>query len=153
MNGGSLPNGSGGEGGARWFDGLQINPHRCIADHQREGQFPFLDEEVVGFLQQLPIWSKVTASCHQQRRGTLFLGANTTIMSVLVLQANLSLPRGTGEKRLLREAAVLLGCHGAATLPKRAIQFGSRMARLAGSSNSREHGSDICKRLLPPTSS
>ena len=32
---------------------------RCIADHEREGEFPFLDEEVVGFLQQLPIWSKV----------------------------------------------------------------------------------------------
>lgn len=73
-------------------------------------------------------------------------------MTVCVLQVDLSQPRGTGEKRLLREAAVLLGCHGAASLPKRAIQFGSRMARLAGSSNSREHGSDVCKRLLPPSS-
>lgn len=64
------------------------------------------------------------------------------------LQVDLSLPRGVGEKRLLREAAALLGCHGAASLPKRAIQFGSRMAQLSGSSNSREQGSDFCQRLV-----
>ena len=32
---------------------------RCIADHHREGQFPFLDEGVVTFLQQLPLHCKV----------------------------------------------------------------------------------------------
>ena len=56
-----------------------------------------------------------------------------------------------GEKKVLREVASLLGCHSAASLPKRAIQFGSRMAKLAGSSNSRQHGSDVCSRLLPTT--
>ncbi len=35
---------------------------RCIADHQREGQFPFLDEAVVAFLQQLPMCHKVPPS-------------------------------------------------------------------------------------------
>ena len=80
------------------------------------------------------------------------ISGSDDLMSVCVLQVDLSQPRGTGEKRLLREAAALLGCHGAASLPKRAIQFGSRMALLAGSSNSREHGSDICNRLLPPSS-
>lgn len=59
------------------------------------------------------------------------------------------MPRGVGEKRLLREVARLLHCYNAASLPKRAIQFGSRMAKLAGSSNSREHGDDSCDRLLP----
>ena len=67
---------------------------------------------------------------------------------LLPVQLDLTLPRGVGEKRLLREVASILGCHVAAALPKRAIQFGSRMAKLAGSSNSRELGSDVCSRLL-----
>ena len=69
-------------------------------------------------------------------------------MLCMFMQADLSQPRGVGEKRLLREVATSLGCHTAAALPKRAIQFGSRMAKLAGSSNSREHGKDTCDRLL-----
>ena len=64
------------------------------------------------------------------------------------MQADLSLPRGVGEKRLLRDVAVMLDCHSAAAQPKRAIQFGSRMAKLAGSSNNRERGTDTCERLL-----
>ena len=32
---------------------------RCVGDHHRDGQFPFLDENVVSFLQELPITSKV----------------------------------------------------------------------------------------------
>ena len=32
---------------------------RCVADHEREGQFPFLDENVVTFLQTLPSCCKV----------------------------------------------------------------------------------------------
>ena len=64
------------------------------------------------------------------------------------MQADLSQPRGVGEKRLLRDVAAMLHCHTAATLPKRAIQFGSRMAKLAGSSNSHEHGRDVCDRLF-----
>ena len=63
------------------------------------------------------------------------------------MQVDLSLPRGIGEKRLLREAAVLLGCRTASKLPKRAIQFGSRIAKLSGSSGGRESGSDKCSRL------
>ena len=32
---------------------------RCISDHGREARFPFLDENVVSFLQDIPIWIKV----------------------------------------------------------------------------------------------
>ena len=71
-------------------------------------------------------------------------------MTPLYIQADLSLPRGVGEKRLLRDVAASLHCHTAAALPKRAIQFGSRMAKLGGgSSSNREKGKDTCKRLFP----
>ena len=32
---------------------------RCISDHGREARFPFLDEDVVSFLNSLPVWVKV----------------------------------------------------------------------------------------------
>ena len=79
-------------------------------------RFPFLDEEVVNFLNNLPIYEK----------------------------ANLYLPRGIGEKLLLRTAAFHLELSCSAVLPKRAIQFGSRIAKLE---NSKEKGSDCCQRL------
>ncbi|KAJ8305594.1 hypothetical protein KUTeg_016139 [Tegillarca granosa] len=54
---------------------------RVITDHGKESRFPFLDENVVSFLSQLPIYHK----------------------------ANLDLPRGLGEKILLRMSATKLG--------------------------------------------
>ncbi|XP_014668806.1 PREDICTED: asparagine synthetase domain-containing protein 1-like [Priapulus caudatus] len=89
---------------------------RIICDHGKEARFPFLDENVVSFLNSLPMWKK----------------------------ALLSLPRGVGEKLLLRLVAENLGLPLAARLPKRAIQFGSRIAKLE---NSREKASDVCARL------
>ena len=35
--------------------------HRCIGDHGRESRFPFLDEDVVAYLQQLRIDQKASA--------------------------------------------------------------------------------------------
>lgn len=73
---------------------------RVITDHGKESRLPFLDENVVSFLNSLPIWFK----------------------------ANLLFPRGVGEKLLLRLLAEHLGLESVKCLPKRAIQFGSRIA-------------------------
>ncbi|XP_017356214.1 asparagine synthetase domain-containing protein 1 [Cebus imitator] len=89
---------------------------RVIGDHGKEARFPFLDENVVSFLNSLPVWEK----------------------------ANLTLPRGIGEKLILRLAAVELGLTASALLPKRAMQFGSRVAKLE---KNNEKASDKCERL------
>ncbi|XP_030449428.1 uncharacterized protein LOC115671883 isoform X2 [Syzygium oleosum] len=84
---------------------------RCIADHGKEARFPFLDEDVIKVLLGIPLWEI----------------------------ADLEQPSGTGDKKILREVARLLGLHEASTLPKRAIQFGSRIAR---ESNRKNFGSN-----------
>lgn len=89
---------------------------RVIGDHGKEARFPYLDEDVVSYLNSLPVWTK----------------------------ADLSLPRGVGEKLLLRLTAKQLGLGRSAVLPKRAMQFGSRIAKMEAS---HEKASDKCKRL------
>ncbi|WJX50672.1 hypothetical protein P8452_36944 [Trifolium repens] len=84
---------------------------RCIADNGKEARFPFLDEDVIRVLLNIPLWEV----------------------------ANLEQPSGTGDKKILREVAKLLGLYEAAVLPKRAIQFGSRIAR---ESNRKNFGSN-----------
>ncbi|XP_050716003.1 asparagine synthetase domain-containing protein 1-like isoform X3 [Eriocheir sinensis] len=90
--------------------------NRILAHHGRAPRFPYLDEEVVSTLNEMPVWIKT----------------------------NMLLGRGTGEKLLLRLVAATLGLSQAARLPKRAIQFGSRIAKLE---NHKEKGSDQCLRL------
>ncbi|XP_024141826.1 asparagine synthetase domain-containing protein 1 [Oryzias melastigma] len=90
---------------------------RVIGDHGKEARFPYLDEEVVNYLNSLPVWEK----------------------------ADLSLPRGVGEKLLLRLCAKQLGLGQSAVLPKRAMQFGSRIAKME---DGHEKASDKCTRLL-----
>ncbi|NXY76138.1 ASND1 protein, partial [Glareola pratincola] len=89
---------------------------RIIGDHGKEARFPFLDEEVVSFLNSLPISEK----------------------------ADLTLPRGVGEKLILRLAAKEFGLTASTVLPKRAVQFGSRIAKLESNN---EKASDTCSRL------
>lgn len=90
---------------------------RVIGDHGKEARFPYLDEDVVSYLNSLPVWEK----------------------------ADLTLPRGVGEKLLLRLMAKQLGLGQSAILPKRAMQFGSRIAKME---DKHEKASDKCTRLL-----
>ncbi|KAL1775521.1 asparagine synthetase domain-containing protein 1 [Sigmodon hispidus] len=89
---------------------------RVISDHGKETRLPFLDENVVSFLNSLPIWEKV----------------------------DLALPRGLDEKLILCLTAVELGLTAWALLPKRAMQFGLRIAKLE---KINEKASDKCGRL------
>ncbi|XP_073144693.1 uncharacterized protein [Henckelia pumila] len=84
---------------------------RCIADNAKEARFPFLDEDVIKTLLDIPLWEI----------------------------ADLDQPSGVGDKKILREVARFLGLNEAAALPKRAIQFGSRIAR---ESNKKNFGSN-----------
>jgi asparagine synthetase B (glutamine-hydrolysing) len=74
---------------------------RCISDHGREVWFPYLDEDLVSFLQSQPLQHLV----------------------------DLSLPQGKGDKLILRRSAKALGLVEGALLVKRAIQFGSLAAK------------------------
>ncbi|EDQ90105.1 uncharacterized protein MONBRDRAFT_16593, partial [Monosiga brevicollis MX1] len=75
---------------------------RVIADHGREGRYPFLDEAFMSLANALP----------------------------LAVKADFTGERGLGEKKLLRMMAEAVGLASAARLPKRAIQFGSRIAKM-----------------------
>lgn len=74
---------------------------RCIAAHGKEARFPFLDEQVVRFIGGLAM----DQIC------------------------DLSRPRGQGDKLVLRLVAKQLGLENCTTLAKRAIQFGTRIAK------------------------
>jgi hypothetical protein len=76
---------------------------RCISAHAREARFPFLDEGVVQYIASLPLPSV----------------------------CDFSQPRGRGDKLVLRHAAKILGLENCTRLAKRAIQFGSRIAKHA----------------------
>ncbi|CAL1395125.1 unnamed protein product [Linum trigynum] len=89
---------------------------RIIADNGKEARFPFLDEDVIKTLLEIPLWEV----------------------------ANLDEPSGVGDKKILREVARLLGLLEASILPKRAIQFGSRIAR---ESNRKNFGSNRAANL------
>ena len=93
-----------------WYRNLGRDD-RCIADHGREARFPFLDECVVHRIKQMKL---------------------ETI-------ADLSLPPGIGDKLILRLVAGRVGISGAAKQVKRAIQFGTRIAK---QSNKQTFGSN-----------
>lgn len=78
---------------------------RCIADNGREARFPFLDEDFMAFVLSMDIHQKM----------------------------NFSLPRGEGDKIILRSILRDLGfSKDVYALPKRAIQFGAKTAKIDG---------------------
>ncbi|KAK1938871.1 Asparagine synthetase domain-containing protein 1 [Phytophthora citrophthora] len=83
---------------------------RCIAAHGREARFPFLDENVVSTIATFPVSSLCDGD----------------------------LPRGVGDKRALRLVAKSLGLQSCAGLAKRAIQFGSRIAKVSNNGSNRQ---------------
>ncbi|CAG9862568.1 unnamed protein product [Phyllotreta striolata] len=82
---------------------------RVVADHGRQLRTPYLDENVVHFVRNLQCWAKSFPSD--------------------------KVPQGFGDKLLLRSVAYRLGLKKAATLKKRALQFGSRIADSKKSAN------------------
>ncbi|PKI84982.1 hypothetical protein MVES_000755 [Malassezia vespertilionis] len=76
---------------------------RIIGAQGREARYPYLARRVLALLCALPISTKADFRTHA---------------------------KGLGDKSLLRELALTLGMHHAAYLPKRAIQFGARSAKL-----------------------
>ena len=73
-----------------------------VADHGVAPRCPFLDEDLVNFLATVPI----------------------------NLKCDLQYDRGRGEKLVLRLLAHRLGLRLTAREPKRAVQFGSRIAKM-----------------------
>lgn len=74
---------------------------RCISAHGREARFPFLDEQVVAFLEHCDLDDI----------------------------ADLDAERGLGDKLILRVIGRHLGLESSTYLAKRAIQFGTRIAK------------------------
>ncbi|XP_035446563.2 asparagine synthetase domain-containing protein CG17486 isoform X2 [Spodoptera frugiperda] len=87
--------------------------NRVICDHGRQPRMPYLDEDFTNYILQLKPWLR----CFPSE----------------------DLGIGMGDKLMLRLVALNLGLSEAVILPKRALQFGSRIA------NKKEKGSDISK--------
>ena len=111
---------------------------RCVGDHGRELRFPYLDDSVVNLLAS---WRRkggdgsVNSSDGAGGGGnveTRACGGASGDFPHLANIADLSLPRGVGDKRVLRElAARHLGLGDSSRLVKRAIQFGTGIAKLS----------------------
>ena len=89
--------------------------NRIVSDHGVAPRFPFLDERLVNFLSQVPI----------------------------NLKSEYQFGRGRGEKLLLRLVAHNMGLVSTALEPKRAVQFGSRIAKME---NRKEKGAEVAVR-------
>ncbi|KAK1149307.1 hypothetical protein N8T08_006529 [Aspergillus melleus] len=99
--------------------------NRVIAHWGREARFPFLDEEFVAYVSQAPVWEK----CGFGVPGSVKESAEETL-----LESGLD-----SEKKALRLVALMLGMKQVAREKKRAIQFGSRTAKME---KSRVKGTD-----------
>jgi asparagine synthetase B (glutamine-hydrolysing) len=88
-----------------WYRNLGRDD-RCISDHGKEARFPFLDEDVVNFLSSI----ELNSICDMDRQ------------------------QGIGDKMILRLIAKMIGVKECSHLVKRAIQFGSRIAKVSEAS-------------------
>ncbi|ORY52910.1 adenine nucleotide alpha hydrolases-like protein [Rhizoclosmatium globosum] len=75
---------------------------RIVSDHGREIRFPYLSEQLITHLSSVPVQIKTDPR----------------------------LPRGVGDKLLLRQMALSLGLGRASVEVKRAVQFGARSAKM-----------------------
>ncbi|GBP06025.1 Asparagine synthetase domain-containing protein CG17486 [Eumeta japonica] len=87
--------------------------NRVICDHGKQPRMPYLDEDFTEFVLNLKPWQRC------------FPAEN--------------LGSGLGDKLILRLVAFKLGLLNVSTFPKRALQFGSKIA------NKKEKGSDLSK--------
>lgn len=90
--------------------------NRVICDHGRQPRMPYLDEDHIDYVLKLKPWLKCFPSDE--------------------------LVCGFGDKLILRLLSLHLGLTKVVSLPKRALQFGSRIA------NKKEKGSDLSKTFL-----
>ncbi|XP_073942099.1 asparagine synthetase domain-containing protein CG17486 isoform X2 [Choristoneura fumiferana] len=87
--------------------------NRVICDHGRQPRMPYLDEDFTDYVLKLKPWLKCFPSDDYGP--------------------------GLGDKLMLRLVAFSMGLREVVTFPKRALQFGSRIA------NKKEKGSDLSK--------
>lgn len=100
---------------------------RVISNWGREARFPFLDEEFVSWATQTPVWERCgfgTAKAH--------VTANSDELDRIA--ENLD-----SEKKALRLLALKLGMVQTAQEKKRAIQFGSRTAKMESGKSKGTH--------------
>ncbi|KYN06245.1 PREDICTED: asparagine synthetase domain-containing protein 1 [Cyphomyrmex costatus] len=88
---------------------------RIVSDHGKQSRLPYLDENLVKHVQQMKPWER----CYPTEK----------------------MPSGLGDKLLLRLLACKIGFQYTANFPKRAFQFGSRIA------NGKENANDVSNRL------
>ncbi|XP_057331145.1 asparagine synthetase domain-containing protein CG17486 [Microplitis mediator] len=84
---------------------------RVISNHGRQSRLPYLDENVIQYVKNLKPWER----CYPTEK----------------------MPPGLGDKLLLRLLAFKIGLQETASFPKRAFQFGSKIA------NSKQNANDI----------
>lgn len=77
---------------------------RILSSHARDARYPFLDLHLLRHVCELPVWAK----------------------------CNIALEQGVGDKMLIRLAAQACGLPITAGRVKRAMQFGTRSAKLSG---------------------